>query len=163
MFEKNYISLQGYNKQVEELSKKRTAEKEICSQIAESRERELSSDTENVELLSLMAEKNALQEQITDIEKFCVNVTVVDLNALPASTNVVKFGSTVELIDIETDERKTYTILGDRESDIKNNIVSYSSPIGVAMLNNGVGEIIGIEAPKGLIEYEIVSIAKFQP
>ncbi|UKA04643.1 GreA/GreB family elongation factor [Photobacterium damselae] len=163
MFDKKYISLQGYNKQVEELSKKRAAEKQICVQIAESRERELSSDTENVELLSLMAEKNALQEQISDIEQFCVSVIVVDLNTLPASTNVVKFGSTVEMINIETEETKSFTILGERESDLKNNIVSYSSPIGMAMLNNGIGEIIGIEAPKGLIEYEIVSIKKYNP
>ena len=162
MFEKKYISLQGYNKQVVDLNNKRATEKNLSAQIAESRERELSADTENVELLTLMAEKNTIQEQISDIEQFCMDVTVVDLNTLPLTTNVVKFGSTAKMINIETGENKIYTVLGERESDIKNNIVSYNSPIGAAMLNNGVGEIICIEAPKGLIEYEIIAIDKLK-
>ena len=161
MFKKRYISLQGYNKQVDKLNKNRIKEKAICQQIAESRERELSSDTENVELLSLMAEKNTLQEQISDIESFCVDVTVVDLNTLPKTTKVVKFGSTVTMIDIATNKTTIFTVLGERESDVKNNVVSYNSPIGSAMLNNSVGEVICIEAPKGLVEYKIVSIEKY--
>ncbi|PSV01142.1 GreA/GreB family elongation factor [Photobacterium kishitanii] len=160
MNKKTYISLDGYNNLIIELNSKKEQEKEVYKLISESREREMGGDTENTELQALLVERVTVREQIASIELFCSTVNVIDLDGLPEHNGKVRFGSSVTLLDYQTNKPIKYTILGERESDLKNHIVSYSSPIGQAMLNNSVGDVICIEAPKGLLEFEILDISK---
>jgi transcription elongation factor GreA len=78
----------------------------------------------------------------------------------PTSTvgDKVVFGATVELADVDTDEQKTYQIVGDLEADIKQGLIAISSPVARAMIGKHEGDAITIEAPGGIREYEIISV-----
>jgi transcription elongation factor GreA len=64
----------------------------------------------------------------------------------------------VVVVDCETDEEKTYQIVGDLEADIKQGLIAISSPVARAMIGKNEGDAITIEAPGGTREYEIVSV-----
>ena len=68
------------------------------------------------------------------------------------------FGACVELADVETDERRGYQIVGDLEADIKQNLISISSPIARALIGKHEGDTITINAPAGQREFEIVGV-----
>ena len=82
---------------------------------------------------------------------------MIDIATLSAGDKVV-FGATVELADVDTDEQKTYQIVGDLEADIKQGLIAISSPVARAIIGKHEGDAITIEAPGGTREYEIVSV-----
>ena len=82
---------------------------------------------------------------------------VIDVTKLNAGARVV-FGATVELADVDTDEQKTYQIVGDLEADIKAGLIAISSPVARALIGKNEGDSITIDAPGGTREYEIVSV-----
>ena len=85
---------------------------------------------------------------------------MIDVATLDAGDKIV-FGATVVLADSETDEEKTYQIVGDLEADIKQGLIAISSPVARAMIGKHEGDAITIEAPGGTREYDIVSV-KYQ-
>ncbi|MEP3631286.1 MAG: transcription elongation factor GreA [Hyphomicrobiales bacterium] len=70
----------------------------------------------------------------------------------------IKFGATVKMVDEDTDEEKTYQIVGDLESDIKSGKISISSPIARAMIGKEEGDSIEVAAPSGTRAYEILDV-----
>ena len=74
------------------------------------------------------------------------------------SGELVKFGATVTLIDEDTEEEKKYMIVGDVESDVKQNKISISSPIARALIGKSVGDSVEVSAPGGARSYEIVEV-----
>jgi transcription elongation factor GreA len=72
--------------------------------------------------------------------------------------DVITFGATVTLEDLDTGEEKTYTLMGPDESDVNKGIISVLSPVGQALLGKEEGDEILVEAPRGRIEYEIISV-----
>ncbi len=74
------------------------------------------------------------------------------------SGDIVKFGATVTLIDEDTEEEKKYMIVGDVESDVKQNKVSISSPIARALIGKSTGDSVEVAAPGGARSYEIVDV-----
>ena len=85
------------------------------------------------------------------------SVQIIDVTKLNPIGKVV-FGSTVTILNIDTDEEVTYKIVGEEEADIKHNKISVSSPIARALIAKEEGEEITVKAPSGNIEYEIVEI-----
>lgn len=81
---------------------------------------------------------------------------VIDVSKLSGST--IKFGATVVLVDEDTEEKKTYQIVGDQEADVKAGRISISSPIARALIGKGVGDAIEVNAPGGARGYEIVKV-----
>jgi len=81
---------------------------------------------------------------------------VIDVSKL--SGDKVKFGATVVLIDEDTEEKRTYQIVGDQEADVKSGLISISSPIARALIGKEVGEAIEVNAPGGARGYEIVEV-----
>jgi transcription elongation factor GreA len=69
------------------------------------------------------------------------------------------FGANVELADVETDERRSYQIVGDLEADIKQGLISISSPIARALIGKHEGDMITIDAPAGKREFEIMGVS----
>jgi len=67
----------------------------------------------------------------------------------------VIFGTTVELINVDTDAKVTYRIVGEDEADVKNNLISVGSPIARALIGKEEGDVVVVRAPSGNIEYEI--------
>jgi transcription elongation factor GreA len=81
---------------------------------------------------------------------------VIDVSKL--SGEKVKFGATVVLIDEDTEEKKTYQIVGDQEADVKSGRISISSPIARALIGKEVGDAIEVNAPGGARGYEVVKV-----
>jgi transcription elongation factor GreA len=74
------------------------------------------------------------------------------------SGDTIKFGATVVLVDEDTEEEKTYQIVGDQEADVKAGRISISSPIARALIGKAVGDEIEVNAPGGARGYEIVNL-----
>ncbi len=68
------------------------------------------------------------------------------------------FGTTVRIRDMESDELKTYTLLGQEETDVKNGRISVQSPLGRQLISRRVGDVVQVNRPAGVIEYEIQDI-----
>ena len=81
-----------------------------------------------------------------------IDVTTIE------NTGKVIFGTTVHLLNVETDEQVTYQIVGEDEADIKAGKISISSPIARALVGKSEGEIVAIRVPSGTVEYEIEEV-----
>jgi len=82
---------------------------------------------------------------------------VIDVKKLPANGKVV-FGTTVELADVESDEKMKYQIVGEDEADSKSGLISINSPIARALIGKSAGDVAEVQAPGGLREYEILDV-----
>ena len=79
---------------------------------------------------------------------------MIDIKSIPHSGKVL-FGTTVSIINVDTDEEVEYRIVGDDEADIKNNRISVSSPIARALIGKSEGDTVVVNIPSGTVEYEI--------
>ncbi|MEK9713920.1 MAG: transcription elongation factor GreA, partial [Thalassolituus sp.] len=82
------------------------------------------------------------------------NAQVIDIKSIP-HTGKVLFGTTVTIINLDTDAEVQYKIVGDDEADIKNNRISISSPIARALIGKEEGDTVVVQIPSGTVEYEI--------
>ncbi|MEH6504132.1 MAG: transcription elongation factor GreA [Cycloclasticus sp.] len=112
---------------------------------------------ENAEYHAAREEQGMMEARIRDIESKLGNAQVIDVANLNANGKVV-FGCTVELENIETEELITYTIVGEDEADIKNNLISYASPFAKALIGKEEGDVAEVRAPGGVSEYEITAV-----
>ena len=74
------------------------------------------------------------------------------------SGDTVKFGATVTIVNEETDEESTYQIVGDYDADMENGLISMSTPIAKALIGKSEGDSVPVKTPKGVIDYEILSV-----
>jgi transcription elongation factor GreA len=124
----------------------------IIQAIAEAREH--GDLKENAEYHAAREQQSFTEGRIMEIEGKLGNAQVIDVTALPKTGKVI-FGTTVDLINIDTDESVTYRIVGDDEADVKNNLISVSSPIARALVGKEEGDVVVVRAPGGDKEYEI--------
>ena len=99
-----------------------------------------------------------LEARINEIDMFLANAVVVDDDDI--TTHEVSVGSKIKLKDMELDNVEVLTIVGSTESDPDNGMISDESPIGRACLKKKVGDIIEVEAPVGILRFEILEITK---
>ena len=128
---------------------------EVISAIAEARAH--GDLKENAEYHAAREQQGFIEGRIKQLESELSNAQVIDVSRLDAGDKVV-FGATVVLADTETDEEKTYQIVGDLEADIKQGLIAISSPVARALIGKNEGDAITIDAPAGQREYEIVSV-----
>ncbi len=112
---------------------------------------------ENAEYHAAREQQGFIEGRIKHLESELSHAQVIDVATLQAGDKVV-FGATVVLADSETDEERTYQIVGDLEADIKQGMIAISSPVARALIGKHEGDAISIEAPAGTREYEIVSV-----
>ena len=112
---------------------------------------------ENAEYHAAREQQGFIEGRIKHLEGELSHAQVIDIANLSVGDKVV-FGATVELADVDTDEQKTYQIVGDLEADIKQGLIAISSPVARAMIGKHEGDAITIEAPGGIREYEIISV-----
>ncbi|MCM0149196.1 GreA/GreB family elongation factor [Photobacterium galatheae] len=160
MVNKPYISLGGFNKITEEIRILRGKADEVVQQIKDNRETETGDESENVEMIRLMAERESISEKFCELEAFLSSCQVVDIAALPEESEVVRFGTKVRLLELDTEKQFTYTILGERESSVRDHIISHLSPLGRALMNEYVGNIVSFDTPNGERELEILEISR---
>ncbi len=82
---------------------------------------------------------------------------VIDVTSIDAKGKIV-FGSTVELLDEESDTEIVYRIVGEDEADIKHGLISYTSPIARALIGNSEGDTVTFSAPGGERTYEVIDV-----
>lgn len=112
--------------------------------------------SENAEYHSAKEAQSLNEGRINELEDLIARADVIDVSKLSGDT--IKFGATVVLVDEETEEEKTYQIVGDQEADVKAGRISISSPIARALIGKGVGDEIEVNAPGGARGYEIVEL-----
>mgnify|MGYP003385404836 FL=1 len=112
---------------------------------------------ENAEYHAAREEQGLVEARVRDIESKLGNAQVIDVASLNANGKVV-FGCTVELENIETEAMITYTIVGEDEADIKNNLISYASPFAKALIGKEEGDVAEVKAPAGITEYEVIAV-----
>ncbi len=148
------ISVEGFKKlerELEALKKERPA---VIQAIKEAREEgDLS---ENAGYDAARERQGLLEARINYIESRMPKFNVIDRSTMGGRKAI--FGATVTVEDMETGERKTYTLLGPDEADFNNGSISILSPVAKALLGKEVGDEVVVNAPKGRIEYEILSI-----
>ncbi|MDF2921330.1 MAG: transcription elongation factor GreA [Paenibacillaceae bacterium] len=111
---------------------------------------------ENSEYHSAKEDQAFMETRIKVLEKMLVNVRVVDADSL--DMNVVSVGATVTLYDKEFAEKIAYTVVSPAEADVNDNKISYESPLGKELLGKAVGDVVSVNAPMGVIEYELLEI-----
>ena len=124
----------------------------VIQAIAEAREH--GDLKENAEYHAAREQQGFIEGRIQDIEGKLSLAQVVDISQMPQGDRVV-FGSTVTIINTETDQQLTYRIVGDDEADVKDGKISYQSPIARALISKEVGEVVNVITPGGEVEYEI--------
>jgi transcription elongation factor GreA len=112
---------------------------------------------ENAEYHAAREQQGFIEGRIKQLEGELSNAQVIDVSTLNAGSKVV-FGATVDLADTETDEEKTYQIVGDLEADIRLGMIAISSPVARALIGKFEGDTVTIDAPAGQREYEIVGV-----
>jgi transcription elongation factor GreA len=111
---------------------------------------------ENAEYAAAKERQSFIQGRIQELENNLVNSKVIDLDNL--SDEKIVFGSVVTIVDTETEERTTYQLVGPLESDIQQNKISVTSPIGKGLIGREVGDEVRVKTPRGMRILEIAAI-----
>lgn len=140
----------------EELQRLRSVDRpEVIQAIAEARAQgDLS---ENAEYEAAKEKQSFIEGRIAELEGKLSNMQVIDPKTLNAEGRVV-FGSTVEFEDLEAGDVKTYQIVGEDEADIKTGKISVVSPIARGLIGKSEGDVVEIQSPGGIKEYEILEV-----
>ena len=113
---------------------------------------------ENAEYHAAREQQSFNEGRIQQLEGTLSTAQIIDITELNVEGRVV-FGATVELEDVETEETVVYQIVGDIESDIKENRISISSPIARSLIGKEEGDIAVVKAPAATTEYEIIAVS----
>ena len=153
--EKIPMTPEGLSNLEDELRRLKTKDRpEIIAAIAEAREHgDLS---ENAEYHAARERQSFTEGRIKELESLISCAQVIDVSKIEGT--IIRFGATVVLADDETDEEKTYQIVGDHEADLKKGRISISSPIAKALIGKDVGDGVEVAAPGGSRSYEVISV-----
>ena len=135
---------------------KTVREKEVADQIKEARS--FGDLSENSEYDEAKNEQGKLYSRIAEVENILQNCVVIEDSG--ADSNTVRLGSKIRVKDLEFDEEESYQVVGSQEADPMNGRISEDSPFGKALLGGAVGDQVQVEAPSGILKYEILEIQK---
>ncbi len=128
---------------------------QIIESIAEAREH--GDLKENAEYHAAREQQSFCEGRIQDIEGKLSNAQIIDVTKME-NTGKVIFGTTVTILNVNSDEETTYRIVGDDEADIKNNLISVNSPIARGLIGKQLDDMVNIKTPSGSVEYEIIEV-----
>ncbi len=153
--EKIPLTRSGYDKLDAELKQLKSVERPaIIEAISEARAHgDLS---ENAEYHSAKEKQSFIEGRIKELEGVISLAEVIDATKL---NGTIKFGATVVLVDEETDEEKTYQIVGEYEADIENGRLNVKSPLARALIGKDEGDSVEVRTPGGERSYEILKIS----
>jgi transcription elongation factor GreA len=112
---------------------------------------------ENAEYHAAREDQGFIEGRIAEIEGKLGNAQVIDVTQVNAGGRVV-FGATVELMNVETEEELRYQIVGEDEADIKEGLISVTSPLARALIGKIEGDVVSVQTPSGRREYEVVQV-----
>lgn len=112
---------------------------------------------ENAEYHAAREQQSFLEGRIQDLEAKLSNAQVIDTSKMTNDGKVI-FGSKVTILNIQNDEELTYQIVGEDEADLKANKISYRSPIGASLVGKYLDDVVSVNTPAGIVEYEIIEV-----
>lgn len=150
------LTAQGAERLKAELHRLKTIERpDVINAIAEARAQgDLS---ENAEYDAARERQAFVEGRIRELEGTISNAQIID----PASLNIegkVVFGATVTIEDLDSGDQLSYQVVGDVEADIRENRISVSSPVARALIGKMEGDVVEVQAPGGVREFEILTI-----
>ena len=155
--EKEPITSQGLEKLKNELEELKNIKRpKIIEAIAEARAH--GDLKENAEYHAAKEEQAKIESRIIEINDLIARANIVDVTKLEKK-DVVVFGSTVNLINLENNEKKKYKIVGKDEADIKKNYIYFRSPIGKALIGKKKKDLIVVTTPSGEKNFEIEDVS----
>jgi transcription elongation factor GreA len=148
-----YQGLEKLKKQLEEL--KSIKRPKIIEAIAEARAH--GDLKENAEYHAAKEEQAKIESRVIEINDLIARANVIDVTKLEKKDNVI-FGSTVYLINLKNNEKKTYKIVGKDEAEIEKNLIYFRSPIGKALIGKRKKDTVAVTTPSGEKNFEITEI-----
>ena len=154
--EKEPITIQGFEKLKKELEElKKIKRPKIIEAIAEARGH--GDLKENAEYHAAKEEQAKIEGRVLEINDLIARANVIDITKLEKKDNVI-FGSTVDLINLGNNEKKTYKIVGKDEADIAKNYIYFRSPIGKALIGQKKKKSVTVTTPSGEKKFEIADV-----
>ena len=151
------MSRTGYNRLMEELAQLETVElPEVQKVVAEAREE--GDLKENGAYIYGRQRQGHIVGQIGELKGKLNNAEIIDCTKVNCDRAV--FGTVVTLLDLDTDKKVTYQLLGPGDADYDTGSISIKSPIGSAILGHSIGEIISVTVPRGDLRLEVIDIAR---
>jgi len=154
--EKEPITSQGFEKIKKELNELKNIKRpKIVVAIAEARAH--GDLKENAEYHAARDEQAKIESRIIEINDLIARANVVDVTKFEKKNNVI-FGSTVYLVDLDNNEKKTYKIVGKDEADMTKSYIYFRSPIGKALIGKNKKDLVMVKTPSGEKNFEIIEI-----
>ena len=114
--------------------------------------------SENAEYHAARERQGFLEGRIANVEGALAVAEIIEVGKIHADGKIV-FGATVGLLNLENEQEVRYQIVGEMEADIDQGLLSVTAPIARALIGKEEGDVIEVNAPAGVIEYEILSVA----
>ncbi len=150
------MTREGYDKLKVELDRMQNVEMiEVAKRIATARE--MGDLSENAEYHAAREDQGMLKARIDALKDKLAKAFIVDKSTLP--TDQVVFGSKVKVYDVKFKETETFELVGPGEEDYDNNKILASSPMGQALMGKKVGDTAEVQAPAGVLKYQIKAIS----
>ena len=154
---KEPMTVRGHELLQEELKRlKSTDRPAVIRAIAEAREH--GDLKENAEYHAAKEQQGFIEGRIKELEGKLSHVQVIDVTEIDGGGRII-FGSTIKLLDDETEKEITYRIVGQDEANIKTGLVSYTSPIARALIGKNEGDVVEFRAPDGEKSYEVIAVS----
>jgi|TARA_B100001741_G_scaffold269024_1_gene235904 transcription elongation factor GreA len=154
--EKEPITISGLKKLKAELEELKNIKRpKIVSAIAEARSH--GDLKENAEYHAAKEQQAQMESRVIAINDIIARANVIDVTKIENNGNVV-FGSTVNLKDLETDQKIKYKIVGQDEADASKNLIYFQSPIGKALIGKKIEDLVSVKTPSGERNFEILSV-----
>ena len=153
--EKFLITKSGFEKLKAEIDQLKTIERpNIIRAVATARE--LGDLKENAEYHTAKDRQGMIEATIANLEDKLARAEIIDIKSL--SGDIVRFGATIELENVESGKKYLYQIVSEYEADIDQGLISNTSPVARALIGKQVGDQVEITTPGGIIDYEILQI-----
>ena len=149
------MTAEGYARLETELKRLKTVERpDVIKSLSAAREH--GDLAENAEYHAARERQSFIEGRVRELEDKLSRAEVIDVSKL--SGKDVKFGATVTVADEETDEKKTYQLVGADEADVNNGRLSITSPVARALIGRGIGDSVHVNTPNGGRSYEVIKI-----
>ena len=149
------MTAEGHARLETELKRLKTVERpDVIKSLSAAREH--GDLAENAEYHAARERQSFIEGRVRELEDKLSRAEVIDVSKL--SGKDVKFGATVTVADEETDEKKTYQLVGADEADVNNGRLSITSPVARALIGRGIGDSVHDNTPNGGRSYEVIKI-----
>jgi len=154
--QKHPMTVNGANLLQKELTHLKTTERsKVIQAIAEARSH--GDISENAEYDAAKEKQGFIEGRIAEIETKLSQAHIIDPATVDNNGRVI-FGVVVELLDLETENKSVYQIVGDDEADIKLGKISVHSPVAKSLIGKEIGSVVEVMVPSGIKEYEVLNV-----